>query len=479
MSRMRNRSIFASAIARLPAFTTPSTSITSRRTRPGTEPTAPFVVEEEEEREATRKEINVSESSMKRLIAKIDSLDKKMDTLLKEQIDIKKRLKNIELLSEINNDPNFSKDVITRVTTNVFKVNIFPSEKNLKEETKSVIRKSFPDIYESMNSQHHSSFFKKIKTKLLEKLRGMRGGITSRVKSAIFEIFGESQLPHIDFQSSLTEINSWKSDQRVKDAYRKLFEGVAIAQLFLNPKRKLQNKLPLKPGDGELKAEQTTKEESEEWEEEERSPKRRRTSEDRVLSPRLGSPRLDSPRLGSPRLASSRLVSPRLVSSRPVSSRPVSPRFFESPDTPDTSDTTREEGDTTGGDTKGAEIRKLQNKLPLKPGDGELKAEQTTKEESEEWEEEERSPKRRRTSEDRVLSPRLGSPRLDSPRLGSPRLASSRLVSPRLVSSRPVSSRPVSPRFFESPDTPDTSDTTREEGDTTGGDTKGAEIVGQ
>ncbi|RHZ88916.1 hypothetical protein Glove_20g8 [Diversispora epigaea] len=373
MSRMRNRSIFASAIAGLPAFTTPSTSIASRRTRPGTEPTAPFVVEEEEEREATRKEINVSESYMKRLIAKIDSLDKKMDSLLKEQIDIKKRLKNIELLSEINNDPNFSKDVITRVTTNVFKVNIFPSEKNLKEETKSVIRKSFPDIYESMDSRHHSSFFKKIKTKLLEKLRGMQGGIASWVKSAIFEIFGESQLPRIDFQSSPAEINSWKSDQRVKDAYRNLFEvfsdnctymEIILDRVWRSKKkslicilrgRKLQNKLPLKPGDGELEAEHTTEEESEEWEEEERSPKRRRTSGGRVLSPRLGSPRLGS---GSPRLASSRLVSPRLASSqlafsRPVSPRPVSPRLFESPDTPDT---TREEGDTTGGDTEGAEI---------------------------------------------------------------------------------------------------------------------------
>ena len=101
---------------------------------------------------------------------------------------------------------------------------------------------------------------------MLEKLRGMRGGIAFRVKSAIFEIFGESQLPRIDSQSSPAEINSWKSDQRVKVAYRKLFEtfsedrtymqnilervwkskkkisnmyiawGVAIAQLFLNPK---------------------------------------------------------------------------------------------------------------------------------------------------------------------------------------------------------------------------------------------------
>ncbi|RHZ80372.1 hypothetical protein Glove_137g182 [Diversispora epigaea] len=134
--------------------------------------------------------------------------------------------------------------------------------------------------------------------------------------------------------------------------------GVTIAQLFLNPKRKLQKKLPLKPGDGELEAEPTTEEESEEWKEKERSPKRRRTSGGHVLSPRLsslrlGSSQLGSPRLSSPWLASSRLVSPRLASSRPVSSQPVSPRLFESPDTPDT---TREEGDTTGGDIEGAEI---------------------------------------------------------------------------------------------------------------------------
>ncbi|RHZ72320.1 hypothetical protein Glove_243g34 [Diversispora epigaea] len=103
--------------------------------------------------------------------------------------------------------------------------------------------------------------------------------------------------------------------------------GVAIAQLFLNPKRKLQNKLSLKPGDGELEAEHTTEEESEEWEEEKKVQK--------------GEEPLEV-------LASSRPVSPW-----PVSPRPVSPRLFESSDTPDT---TREESDTTGGNTEGTEI---------------------------------------------------------------------------------------------------------------------------
>ncbi|RHZ81247.1 hypothetical protein Glove_122g59 [Diversispora epigaea] len=68
----------------------------------------------------------------------------------------------------------------------------------------------------------------------------------------------------------------------------RLVRFVAIAQLFLNPKRKLQKKLPLKPGDEELEAEQTNEEESEECEKKERSPKRRRTSGDHILSSRLG-----------------------------------------------------------------------------------------------------------------------------------------------------------------------------------------------
>ncbi|RHZ64228.1 hypothetical protein Glove_326g237 [Diversispora epigaea] len=184
----RNRNLFASAIA----GSTSSGSTTSRRTRLGTNPSEPYLVEEERATTTTRTETN----SINRLIRKFELFEKKMDSLLNDNADIKKRLKNIELLTEINNDPDFSKDVINRVVKNIFKANIFPSTKDLVDET-----------------EH-----------LLEKLRGMRGGIASRVKSAIFEIFGESQLPRIDFQSSPAEINSWKSDQRVKDAYRKLFD---------------------------------------------------------------------------------------------------------------------------------------------------------------------------------------------------------------------------------------------------------------
>ncbi|RHZ73208.1 hypothetical protein Glove_232g169 [Diversispora epigaea] len=69
--------------------------------------------------------------------------------------------------------------------------------------------------------------------------------------------------------------------------------GVAIAQLFLNPDRKLQQKRPLRPEEGELDAEETSEEESEEEEEEGQSPKRRKISRGHVpgcVSPPLTSP---------------------------------------------------------------------------------------------------------------------------------------------------------------------------------------------
>ncbi|RHZ76223.1 hypothetical protein Glove_200g13 [Diversispora epigaea] len=286
----RNKNLFAFAIAR----STSSGSTTSRCTRLGTNPSEPYLVEEERATTTTRTETN----SINRLIRKFELFEKKMDLLLNDNADIKKRLKNIELLTEINNDSDFSKDVINRVAKNIFKANIVPSTKDLVDETEHVIRKNFPNISESMDSRHHLNLFKRIKAK-------------------------KSQLPRIDFQSSLAEINSWKSDQRVRHAYRKLFDvfsedrtymqvilervwkskkrisnmhiawGVAIAQLFLNPDVKeimisenlLKKQIKINFVKGELDAEETSEEESEEEEEEGKSPKRRKTLRGHVPSP--------------------------------------------------------------------------------------------------------------------------------------------------------------------------------------------------
>lgn len=52
----------------------------------------------------------------------------------------------------------------------------------------------------------------------------MRGTIASRVRSSIFSVFGELQLPPINTKSSPGDIKTWKESRQVRDAYRKLKE---------------------------------------------------------------------------------------------------------------------------------------------------------------------------------------------------------------------------------------------------------------
>ncbi|RHZ49676.1 hypothetical protein Glove_518g5 [Diversispora epigaea] len=258
-----------------------------------------------------------------------------------------------------------------------------------------------------MDLRHHSNLFKRIKAKLLEKLRGMRGGIASRVKSAIFEIFEKSQLPRIDFQSSLVEINSWKSDQRVLHAYHKLFDvfsedrtyvqvilervwkskkrisnmHIAIAQLFLNPDvkgimisenllkkqikinfRKLQQKRSLRPEEGELDAEKTSEEESEEEEEEGKSPKRRKTLRGHVRAPFTGhvSPPLTSPSRLLPEYfdteGEGRQRTREVLQRSPEGRRESRQQHSQEGWREGRQRSGEEEGDTTGNDTERAEI---------------------------------------------------------------------------------------------------------------------------
>ncbi|RHZ83013.1 hypothetical protein Glove_100g35 [Diversispora epigaea] len=115
-------------------------------------------------------------------------------------------------------------------------------------------------------------------------------------------------------------------------------------------------------------------------------------------------------------------------------------------------------------------MRKLQQKRPLRPEEGELDAEETSEEESEEEEKEGKSLKRRKTSRGHVrVSPPLTSPSrlllkyFDTESEGRQR---AREVLQRSPEGRRESRRQHSQEG-------------EEEGDTTGGDTERAEIVGK
>lgn len=60
--------------------------------------------------------------------------------------------------------------------------------------------------------------------------RTLRGTLTSRIKNTIFAAFGETQLPTINMNASMIEIQSWKRSDKVKECYTKLFSPMKEGQ---------------------------------------------------------------------------------------------------------------------------------------------------------------------------------------------------------------------------------------------------------
>lgn len=57
----------------------------------------------------------------------------------------------------------------------------------------------------------------------------MRGSFTSKVKDAIHSVFG-SELPHINFQDTPSQIQSWKNTPEVRRCYARLFKKIKADQ---------------------------------------------------------------------------------------------------------------------------------------------------------------------------------------------------------------------------------------------------------
>jgi len=63
-------------------------------------------------------------------------------------------------------------------------------------------------------------------SKLLAKHRSLRGTIANRVRSAIFAVFGEQELPYIDTTFTPLEIKEWKDSEQLKNAHEKLYQCI-------------------------------------------------------------------------------------------------------------------------------------------------------------------------------------------------------------------------------------------------------------
>jgi len=57
-------------------------------------------------------------------------------------------------------------------------------------------------------------------------MRSKRGSLTTKVKDAVFEVYGDSLLTKIDSNAIPKEIEDWKKSKKTKDAYRKIFSPI-------------------------------------------------------------------------------------------------------------------------------------------------------------------------------------------------------------------------------------------------------------
>jgi hypothetical protein len=64
-------------------------------------------------------------------------------------------------------------------------------------------------------------------SKLITKHRSRRGSIATRVRSTIFSIFGEDNLPPINTKSSPQEIVAWKNSSQVRNVANKLNQSIS------------------------------------------------------------------------------------------------------------------------------------------------------------------------------------------------------------------------------------------------------------
>lgn len=55
----------------------------------------------------------------------------------------------------------------------------------------------------------------------------MRSALTTRVKDAMFSVFGESELDSINTNAIPSDVSEWKSSRKTKACYQKLFMSIS------------------------------------------------------------------------------------------------------------------------------------------------------------------------------------------------------------------------------------------------------------
>ena len=92
-------------------------------------------------------EISVPAKSIEKLISQNFKILSKLYTLISAQQSIDDRLKKIEGFSDGSSSEEVIKTIVVKFARNLLKVSIYPSQNEFCEETKKVLRSSFPKLH--------------------------------------------------------------------------------------------------------------------------------------------------------------------------------------------------------------------------------------------------------------------------------------------------------------------------------------------
>ncbi|RHZ89987.1 hypothetical protein Glove_9g355 [Diversispora epigaea] len=122
------------------------------------------------------------------------------------ETDIKKIKNEICLLT---NDKEFMEDIIVSAAEVILKLNLYPSPQEYKESCEAYIQQFHEDIYNSFGRKWNVYYESKIQSKLSDKIRSQRGTLCGKIRTAMYDVFG-NQLRPIKSNAKSQEILNWK-----------------------------------------------------------------------------------------------------------------------------------------------------------------------------------------------------------------------------------------------------------------------------
>ncbi|RHZ82718.1 hypothetical protein Glove_104g69 [Diversispora epigaea] len=165
-----------------------------------------------------------------KIYEKLNKLETDFADMKKGQSGMKTDIKKIKNeICLLTNDKEFIEDIIVSVAEVILKLNLYPSPQEYKESCEAYIQQFHEDVYNSfvlttcIGRKWNVYYESKIQSKLSDKIRSQRGTLCGKIRTAMYDVFG-NQLRPIKSNAKSQEILNWKQLPSTKSCYKKIFD---------------------------------------------------------------------------------------------------------------------------------------------------------------------------------------------------------------------------------------------------------------